>query len=120
MSFNHSPLPISGSSIHLFLIVPQFSSSHQRCMMSLGQWDAGEHHEHLSRDHGPPLPWDAHLGKPTPTPFSPETPGLLFICTEKGLFFNKEGLYFPVAVESAAVPRGAGEMVTGGGGFRGG
>lgn len=68
-------------------------------------------------DHSPPLPWDPHLGKPTPTPFSLEALGLLFICTEKGLFFNKEGLYFPVAgeCEVSAVPHGASEETFHGG-----
>lgn len=59
-----------------------------------------------AKDLSPPLPWDPHLGKPTPTSFSLEALGLLFICTEKGLFFNKEGFYFPVAgeCEASAVP----------------
>lgn len=47
---------------------------------------------------------------------------LLFICTEKGLFFNKEGLYFPVAgkCEASAVPRSVSKAGTSGGTFHGG
>lgn len=88
--FQLPPTTSSGSPTPLSPIVHQFPSSHQPPGMMGGTWSISD--GVLS----PPLPGTPNLARPPHTLYSPQAPGLLFICTEKDLFFNKEGLYFPV------------------------